>query len=114
MCLSPRRRPPHRPSKPLMTMWFWGCASLPQIDWGCGPQPQTVPALLRPPPLRKRLVVPDGAYAWPTWLTMAVNTHGSRAAAGTMRGASSGWCLAHSRPDVSSKDLRETRRQSRS
>ena len=30
------------------------------------------------------------AYAWPTWLTMAVNSHGSRAAAGTMRGASSG------------------------
>jgi len=83
MCLSPRRRPPHRP------------AAYRSVANGPGDAGAV-------------------CYAWPTWLTMAVNSQGSRAAAGTIRGASSGWCLAHNSPEVSSKDLRETRRQARS
>ena len=46
-----------------------------------------------------------------TWLTMLVNSHGRVWAAGTMRGASTRRCLDHSSPAVSSRDLRETRRQ---
>jgi hypothetical protein len=47
-------------------------------------------------------------------LTIAVNTRGRRWQAGTMRGARSAWCLAHSRAEVSAQGLRETRHQARS
>jgi hypothetical protein len=47
-------------------------------------------------------------------LTIAVNSHGSRAAAGTMRGASNRWFRDHSSPEVSAQPLRVTCRQARS